>query len=304
MSSSDRTIVVVGATGAQGGGVARRLLEEGRFAVRALTRHPDSDRAAALRAAGAEVVAGDLSDPESLRAALRGCYGVFGVTNFWEHFGGEAEQGRNLIDAVAATEGIEHFVFSTLPSAKKISGGELDVPHFDIKAELEDYARQKGLPATFVHVAFYYENFLSFFPPQKQEDGTLSFGFPQGDTPLAAVSVEDTGGVVSAIFDKPDEHRGKVVGVVGDDLPPAEYAAALTRVLGKKVVYNHVPREVFAAFGFPGADDLASMFDFNRRFIPNRQAELAESRRLNPGMQTFEAWLNKNKDQFAAITAG
>ena len=144
-NEAGRTILVTGATGAQGGSVARHLLERGRFAVRALTRNPGSEAANALRDAGAEVVQGDLNDPASLRAALAGCYGCFGVTNFWEHFGGEEEQGRNLIDAVAASD-IQHFVFSSLPHVSKPTGGELDVPHFDIKARVEDYAREKDLP--------------------------------------------------------------------------------------------------------------------------------------------------------------
>lgn len=301
--STKPTILVVGATGAQGGGVARHLLSRGAFGVRALTRDPNSAKATALREAGAEVMAGDLADPASVRAALAGCKAAFGVTNFWEHFGGEEQHGRNLIDAVADSE-VEHFVFSTLPGAKKLSGGELDVPHFDIKAELEDYARAKGLPATFVHVAFYFENFLYFFPPQKQPDGTFTFGFPQGDTPLAGVGIEDAGGVVAKIFEQPDEFLGKTVGIVGDDLPPAQYAEILTRLLGKTVIYQYIPREVFAGFGFPGADDLANMFDFNRRFIPNRKADLEESRRLYPGMQTFEAWVSANKDALNAALPG
>ena len=177
--SNKETILVTGATGAQGGSVARHLLGRGGYTVRCLTRNPDSEKAGALQQAGAEIVRGDLDDPASLRSALDGCQAVFGVTNFWEHFNKEYEQGRNLMDVVAATNSVEHFVFSTLPNAKKISGGELDVPHADIKARLEEEARERGLPATFVHVAFYYENFLSYFPPQKQEDGTFALGFPQ-----------------------------------------------------------------------------------------------------------------------------
>ena len=298
--TDQKTILVTGATGAQGGSVARHLLQNGQFAVRCLTRNPDSDKATALKQAGAEVVQGDLEDVSSLRAALEGCYGVFGVTNFWEHFDKEQQQGKNLVDAVH-TAGVEHFVFSTLPHAREISHGELDVPHFDIKAQLEAYARSLNLPVTFVHVAFYYDNFLTFFPPQKQEDGAFAFGFPQGDTPLAAVAVEDCGGVIAPIFANPDEFKGRIVGIVGDDQPPAAYAEIMTRVLGQPVVYNSIPREVFASFGFPGADDLANMFDFNRRFIPNRQEDLTASRRLHPQMQSFEAWLRARADKFQAI---
>jgi uncharacterized protein YbjT (DUF2867 family) len=240
-----------------------------------------------LSDAGAEVVKGDMDDTGSLHDALKGCYGVFGVTSFWEHFDKELQQGTNLLEAVAAA-GIHHFIFSSLPGAKKISNGALVVPHFDIKAQLEDDARSRGLKATFVHVAFYYENFLSFFPPTPDESGTLAFGLPQGDTKLAGVCVDDLGGVVSPIFNDPDNYIGKTVGVVGDDLPPQEYANIMTKVLGKTVKYNYIPKDVFASFGFPGADDLATMFEFNRTLIPNRQADLDESHSVYPQIQNFE----------------
>lgn len=295
-----KTILVTGATGAQGGGVVRHLQKSGKFRVRCLTRTPDSEKARTLEQGGAEVVRGDLSSPESLRAALAGCYGVFGVTNFWEHFEKEFDHGKNLIDAVKEAA-IEHFVFSTLPYVHKLSDWKLEVPHFDLKAKLEEYARSLKLPTTYTHVAFYYENFLYFFPPRLQEDGSHMFGFPQGDTPLAAVSVEDTGGVVTAIFERPDEFRGKTVGIVGDDLPCSKYAEIMSRVLGKKIVYRYIPREVFAKFGFPGADDLANMFEYNRLFIPTRQADIEQSLTLYPGMQRFEPWVEANKDKFATI---
>jgi uncharacterized protein YbjT (DUF2867 family) len=294
---TNKKILVVGATGMQGGSVARHLLADGKFDVRCLTRNPGSEKAAVLEKAGAEVVNGDLDDVESLDRALQGCYGVFGVTNFWEHFDKEFQQGKNLVDAVKRAD-VGHFVFSTLPYVKKITKGDLEVPHFDAKGRLEEYARGLGLNVTFVNVAFYYENFLFFFPPQKQEDGSFSFGFPQGDVPLAALSVEDLGGVVKAIFEKPAAFKDRVVGVVGDDLPPRDYAEMMSRILERRVMYNHIPREVFASFDFPGAEDLANMFEYNRLFIPNRRADLDESLALYPEMQTFETWLYANSDKF------
>lgn len=241
-----------------------------------------------------------MEDPASLRVALVGCHGVFGVTNFWEAFEKERDQGKNLIDAVKAA-GAEHFVFSSLPHAARMSGGELKVPHFDIKAELADYASNLQLPMTQVHVAFYYENFLSYFPPRKQEDGTYSFGFPQGDTNLSGVCVSDMGGVVAQLFADQDRFLGRTVGIVGDDMPAAEYAQVLSQVLGKTVVYHHVPRDVFAGFGFPGADDLANMFEFNRRYILSRQADMEESKRLYPGMQSFRAWAEANRSALEGV---
>jgi uncharacterized protein YbjT (DUF2867 family) len=295
-----KIILVVGATGAQGGSVARHLLARSNFRIRCLTRHPDSEKARALDQAGAEIVQGDLEDAGSIRAALKGCYGCYGVTNFWEHFEKEYGQGRNLVDAVQRS-GVEHFVFSTLPHCKKISGGKLEAPHLDMKAQLEEYTRRLGLKATFVHVAFYFENFLTFFPPQAQEDGSFAFGFPQADTPLAGVAVEDVGSIVSILFERPQDYLGKVVGIVGDDLTGDRYAETMTRILGTRVSYRHVPREEFAALGFPGAEDLANMFEFNRLYIPNRRADVEMCRALNPKMQTFETWLTSNKGAFVRL---
>jgi uncharacterized protein YbjT (DUF2867 family) len=297
-----KTILVIGATGAQGGSVARHLLARGEFTVRAFTRNPASDAANELRRLGAEVVQGSLDDRASVRAALEDVYGVFGVTNYWEHFAKELEHGRNLINAVAGSQ-VEHFVFSSLRSVYKESNGELSAPHMDLKYELEEYTRSLGIASTFVHVAFYYDNFFSFFPPQKSEDGTYRFGFPQGDTPLAGVAAEDIGGPVAAIFENPAGFIGKTVGIAGEDLTGRDFAAIMSAVSGKEVHYNHIPREVFAAFGFPGADDLADMFDFNRRFIPNRDADVRLSRTLYPAMQTFEQWAVNRRDAFARLLA-
>ena len=297
---TSKTILVFGATGAQGGSVARNLLSRGRFNVRAITRKTDSPAAQALRDLGAEIVQGDLDDPASLAKALEGCYGAFGVTNFWEHFGKEAEQGRNLVKAVADAK-IEHFVFSTLPPVEKATNGELRSPHFDLKAEHEEYARSLGIPATFIHVPFYYENFLGFFPPRQAGDGTFQFGFPQGDTPLAAMSVEDVGRIVAPVFEQPETYIGKTLKLAGDEIPAADYAATMSRHAGAEIRYAHVPRETFAALGFPGAEDLADMFEFYRVHIPSRAKDVEACRALAPELQSFDAWAAKNQEKLQAI---
>jgi len=212
------TILVTGATGAQGGSVARALLAKDKFTVRILTRNASSEKAIALKNAGAEIAEGDLDDLSSLLHAMKDCYGVFGVTNFWEHFAKEYSLGENLINAVRDS-GIKHFVFHALPDYYKLSGSQYSVPHYDMKAQLQLYTQWLDIPATFVHVAFYYENFLGLFPLQKDEDGGFFFGFPQGDTPLAMASVEDTGGIVSAIFNNRRKYLGRTVGVVGEMSP-------------------------------------------------------------------------------------
>lgn len=296
LSETRRTILVTGATGAQGGGVVRQLLSRGRFAVRAFTRNPDSPAAQQLRELGAEVAKGDLDDRGSIRAALQGVYGVFGVTNFWEHFDREAEHGRNLVNAVAGAN-VEHFVLSTLPPIAKETNGALKSPHFDIKAEYEEYARSLGIPSTFIHVPFYFDNFLAFFPPRPTGDGSYQFGFPQGETPLAAIAVEDVGKIVAPIFEQPERYIGKVVKLAGDEIPPSAYAAAMGKRLGADIRYAHVPREVFAALGFPGAEDLADMFEYYRLHIPSRRQDIEACRTLAPELQNFETWVAKNEQK-------
>lgn len=299
MAETRPIILVTGATGGQGGGVARQLLARGRFAVRAFTRKPDSPAAQQLRALGAEVVQGDLDDRPSIRAALDGVYGVFGVTSFWEHFDREAEHGRNLINAVAGAN-VEHFILSSLPPIEKATGGALKSPHFDIKAEYEEYTRTLGIPSTFVHVPFYYDNFLAFFPPRPTGDGAFQFGFPQGDTPLAAIAVEDVGRIVAPMFERPEEYIGKVVRLAGDEIPPAAYAAAMSERVGADIRYAHVPREVYAALGFPGAEDLADMFEFYRLHMPSRRDDIVACRAIAPELQSFDTWVTRNAQPLRA----
>jgi len=136
-------ILVTGATGLQGGAVARHLLKLGKAEVLCLTRHPDSEAAKTFKQLGADVVKADFDDPASLKQVLRGCTGVFGVTNFWEAFLREYEQGANLIDA-ASEAGVGHLVLSTLPSAAKIRNGAIAVPHFETKARMEEHVRLRG----------------------------------------------------------------------------------------------------------------------------------------------------------------
>jgi uncharacterized protein YbjT (DUF2867 family) len=298
--NNKQTILVTGATGAQGGSVAKALLAGDKFTVRILTRNTGSEKARELENAGAQVAKGDLDDVQSLEKAMKDCYGVFGVTNFWEHYDNEFQQGKNMADAVKKS-GVQHFVLHTLPDYNKLSGGRFPVPHCDIKATLQQYCREQALPASFVHLAFYYENFFNFFPLQKLEDGSFIFGFPQGDTKLAMASVEDLGPLVATIFDHPKEYIGRTVGVVGADNTCAQYAAQMTEVLGKKIRYQHIPRETYAAFGFPGAEELANMFEVQRLYIPERQLDLIESFGLNPGMQNFRTWLERNRSRFLAM---
>lgn len=298
MSAQSR-VLVVGATGAQGGSVARHLLAERRYRVRCLTRRLDSVAAIALADVGAEVVEGDMADRESLDAALAGCEAAFGVTNYFEHFDAEYELGARFLDAVV-NSAVEHLVLSTLPSASEVSGGRLEVPVFEHKARLEALVRQKELFATFIHVGFYYENFLNNCPPRRQDDGSYAFGLPLGDAPLSAVAVADVGGVVAAILRRPDAFQGKTVGISGDQRPVAEYAAVIGAVTGRIVRYQHVPREVFAELPIAGAAVLADMFELYRNYVRPNPKDLANCLRCYPRIRSFECWAREHRAELIA----
>ena len=308
-----KIIAVVGATGAQGGGLVRAILADksGAFAARAITRDPNSEKAKALRAAGAEVIGADLDKPETLAKAFAGAYGAFTLTNFWEHLSPEKElaQARNMAQA-AKTAGVQHVIWSTLEDTRKwvpLSDtrmptlmGKYKVPHFDAKGEADQIFRDLGVPTTFLLTSFYWDNLIYFGAgPQRGPDGILAITFPMDQKRLSGIAAEDIGKASFGIFKRGKELIGKTVGIAGEHLTGAEMAKGLTRALGQEVRYNNVPPEVYRSFGFPGADDLGNMFqfkrDFNDYFVGAR--DLAFTRSLNPELQTFEKWLAKHKDQ-------
>lgn len=306
-----KIIAVAGATGAQGGGLARAILndESGGFTVRALTRNPGSDRAKELARRGAEVVAADIDDPESLKMAFRGAHGAFCVTFFWEHLSPEREYAQAANMARAAKDaGIRHAIWSTLEDTRKwvpleddrmpTLMGKYKVPHLDAKGEADRVFTELGLPTTFLLTSFYWENLIYFgMGPKKGPDGNLYITLPMGDRKLPGIAAEDIGKCAYALFRKGSESIGKTVGIAGDHLTGAQMAAALSRALGKGVRYRDVPPEVYRGFGFPGADELGNMFQFKRDFaeVFCGARNLDSARALNPEMQTFESWLAGNK---------
>jgi uncharacterized protein YbjT (DUF2867 family) len=307
-----KIIAVVGATGAQGGGLARAILADaqGGFAARALTRKPESAKAKALAAQGAEVVAADLDDVESLKRAFAGAYGAFCVTNYWELFSPEKElaQAGHMAQAAEAA-GLKHVIWSTFEDTRKwvpLSDnrmptlmGKYKVPHFDAKGEADDLFVKAGLPVTLLLTSFYWDNFIYFgMGPKKGPDGRLAITFPMDDKKLPGIAAEDIGKCAYGIFKRSSEFIGKKVGISGGQLTGAEMAAAMSLALGKGIGYNAVPPEVYRSFGFPGADDLGNMFqfkrDFNEYYCGARSPEFARS--LNPELLTFETWLAKYKN--------
>ncbi|MBW8057534.1 MAG: NmrA/HSCARG family protein [candidate division NC10 bacterium] len=308
-----KIIAVVGATGAQGGGLVRAIVSDASsgFAARAITRDVTSDTAKELAKLGAEVVATDVFDLESLKKAFQGAYGAFCVTFFWAHFSPEKEFAQAKAMATAAKHtGLKHVIWSTLEDTRKwvpLSDsrmptlmGKYKVPHLDAKGEADQVFTELGVPTTFLLTSFYWENLIYFgMGPKKGPDGKLAITYPMGDKKLPGIAAEDIGKCALGIFKKGREFIGKTVGVAGEHLTGAQMAAALTKAMNQEVRYNDVPPEVYRSFGFPGAEDLGNMFQFNRDFNEDfcgvRNPDVA--RGLNPSLQTFEGWLAQNKSR-------
>jgi uncharacterized protein YbjT (DUF2867 family) len=308
-----KTIAIVGATGTQGGGLARAILEDrsSEFAVRALTRNPDSEKARALRDLGAEVVAADLDDINTLLKAFEGAYGAFCVTNFWEYLSPEREisQAERMADA-AKRAGLEHVIWSTLEDSRdhvKLDDdrmptlmGRYKVPHYDGKGEADKLFTERGLPVTLYRTSFYWDNMIHFgLGPKQQPDGRVTLSLPLGDARLPGMAAVDIGRCAYGVLKRSSDFIGKTIGVAGGFLTGAEMAAGLSKALGREVLYDDLSPEAFRNLGFPGADDLGNMFHWQRDFADaycgNRSLEL--SRELNPELQSYDVWLEHHRHE-------
>jgi uncharacterized protein YbjT (DUF2867 family) len=310
--SEKKIIAVVGATGAQGGGLVRAILADpnGGFAARAITHNPDSEKAKALAAAGAEVVKADIEDADGLRRAFDGAYGAYSVTFYWSHFSPEKElqHGHNLARAAHDAE-LKHVVWSTLEDTRNwvpLSDDRMPtlmehykVPHFDAKGEADAAFRELGVPTTYLLTSFYWDNFIHFgMGPARGADGKLAITFPLGDAKMPSMAAEDIGRCAYGVFKQHPELIGKRVGIAGEHVSGAEMAAGFTEAFGEEVRYNAVDPGVYRGFGFPGAEDLGNMFQFYRDFEDDfrKPRDVEFSRELNPQLQDFTTWLAANKN--------
>jgi len=308
-----KIIAVTGATGAQGGGLIRAILADpdAGFTARAITRNPSSDTAMALAAKGVDVVQADLDDEASLTRAFADAHGIFCVTNFWEHFSPEREkaQARNLANAVRGADPA-HVIWSTLEDVRDYVPlsdsrmptlmGSYKVPHFDAKAEANAFFREAGVPITYLYTSFYWDNMISFgMGPVRGEDGTLAVTLPLADAALPSIAASDIGACAYGIFRDGTKWIGRSVGIAGEHLTGSDMAAGLTDVLGEEVRYNAVTPATYSAFGFPGSDELANMFQFNTEFAEDFGAcrDVETSRRLNPRLRSYSEWLEQNAER-------
>jgi uncharacterized protein YbjT (DUF2867 family) len=306
--TESKVIAIVGATGAQGGGLVRGILDhpDAGFVARAITRKPSSDAAKALADQGVEVVQADLDDEKSLIEAFTGAYGAFCVTNFWEHYSPpkEFEQAGRMAAAAKETH-LSHVVWSTLEDTRKFipdddrmpTLGDYKVPHYDAKGEANALFTDAGVPTTFLQASFYWDNMIYFgMGPKRGEDGVLAITFPIGEAELPSMAAADVGLCAYGVFAAGPSLIGKTVRIAGGLLTGADMAASLSKALGEPVSYNAVPASVYRSFGFPGAEDLGNMFQTLSEFPVwfGSPEELAVSRELNPSLQTFDDWLATN----------
>ncbi|MFE9629743.1 NmrA/HSCARG family protein [Streptomyces sp. NPDC006463] len=313
-----KTITVFGATGSQGGGLVRAILadRESEFAIRAVTRHADSEKARELERLGVEVVEADMDDEASLAPAFEHAYGAYLVTNFWEHMSAEREKAQALALARAASHaGVQHAIWSTLEDTRDCIPLEdarmptlqerYKVPHFDGKAEADHYFTEEGVPTTFLRTTFYWENLLGTFAPQRAEDGVFQLVLPMGDSRLSGIAVDDIGKTALAVFKRDTDLIAATVSIAGEHLKVADMASALSQALGEPVRYHSVTADAFRALGFPGADESGNMFQFyadcEARFTAAR--DLTAVRDLNPALQDFRTWLAAHGDALRAAWA-
>lgn len=315
--TGQKVIAVVGATGQQGGGLARAILDDpdGGYSCRALTRNPASEAARALADRGADVVRADLDDVDSLAKAFQGAHGAYCMTNFFEHFSPEKElqQAANLAEAAKAA-GIRHAIWSTSEDSRDwvrlhdrmpVLPGGYRVPHWDGKAQANQFFTDRGVPTTFLLPPMFWENFVTPGAPQfpqRDHDGVLAITLPAGEAKLPGMGAEDIGRCAYGIFNVGDEFVGKTVGLAAEHLTAAELAAGLSEALGETVRYNHVPLAALRAAPVPGADAVANMFEIttegNEEYCSHY--DVAFSRSVNPRLQTFAEWLAASKDRVAA----
>lgn len=277
MDPSAHTILVTGATGSQGGAVARELLDAG-WTVRGLTRDVTRDAVRDLALLGAEMVEGDLDDRSSVDRALYGCYGVFSVQQFWEHgVEGEVRQGRTLADA-AADAGIQHFVQSSVGGAERDTG----IPHFDSKWEVEQHLEELDLPTTVLRPAFFMNNFEGMRGSIR--NGTIAMPLP-ADTPLQMVAVRDIGRFTAVALENPAEFVGSAIELAGDELRMDQVAETFSQALGTDVRYEAVPMDVV------DSEDLRVMYEW---FVEEGyQADIVALRGTVPDLLDLRTWIEE-----------
>ncbi|GFN91035.1 nmra-like family domain-containing protein 1 [Plakobranchus ocellatus] len=293
-------VVVIGATGTVGGAVARALLRDHRFTVRAVTRTPSTDQARALAEEGAVVVAADLNDTRSLCRVMEGAAGVFLTTNFWEHLSKQREiaHGMNAVDA-AVMSNVHHFI---MHGSDPTSADDPKCGYMDAKAAIEVYLRESTLPFTVVKLPFLYENLISFFKPHLISPGLYTLPLPMENVPLDIMALQDIARCVVNIFLRPKNHMFRSVALAGERMTIQCIADHLNKLFDDRTItYVKITPEDFATFDFPGSQDIAAMFVFLQK-APARDTRV--TRKIFHSVTIFDKWAQENKDRLIAAMRG
>jgi uncharacterized protein YbjT (DUF2867 family) len=282
MLQADKTVLVTGATGRQGGAVIRHMLPKG-WKLRALTRNPDGHEAEALARRGIEVIGGDLEDPDSIARAAIGVYGIYSVQDFWAVGAKrEVQQGKNVANAAKKAD-IRHCVYSSVGGAER----NTKIPHWESKWEVENYIRQLGLPATVIRPV----SFMETYYIDQVEIGILKGKLADpigGNKSYQTIATDDIGAFVALAFERPSEFIGKALEIAGSELTNVEAAKVFSRVLGKPVKFQRIPLPVVRLL--LGKEFHAMFRWFNEA---GYQADIPGLRRAYPEihLHTLEEWL-------------
>lgn len=273
-----KIIAVIGATGKQGGGLIRAMLDhpESGFVPRAITRYPESDKAQILKSQGIEVVRGDIDEQQSINSAFEGAYGAYCVTPYWEHGSPEREQLQAKVMAEAAhVNNLKHVIWSTLEDTRRwipqdderipLLNGNYRVPHFDSKGECDRFFKDLKVPATFLRTTFYWENLIDYqMEPRKMDSGKWYFSLPIEDKSLVGISCKDIGKCALGVFHEGNYYVDKTIGIAGEKLTGKQMTEVMSRVFGRKVHYHPVSTEEFRQLGYPGVEEMPICFSFFR----------------------------------------
>ena len=279
--SDSLSVLVSGATGQQGGALARVLLDKG-HRVRAFVRRPDSPEAKELERLGARLAEGNLEEPSTIEDAARGMDAAFVVATPFEA-GTEAEtrHGISAADAAKAAD-VEHLVYSSVADADKDTG----IPHFDSKRKVEKHIEGLGIPYTIVAPVYFMDNLLAPWALPQLKEGRFPMALPSS-RPLQQIAVSDIAAFTGVVLENREEFVGRRLDIASDELAGEEVAEVLTRVTGREIHYVELPLEqVRQAMG----EDGARMFEWFDRV--GYSADIEALRREHPevGWHAFEDW--------------
>ena len=283
-------VLVTGATGKQGGAVARALLARG-HQVRAVTRRPEAEAAQILSRRGASLVQADFHERDRLIAAMQGSDAVCAMTTFFEEgVDAEMQQGKRLVEAAQAAE-VPYVVYTSVANADQKTG----IPHFDSKYEVEKHLQTSGLTYAVVAPVYFMENVFIPHTLEGLRNGVYAAALP-GDRQLEQVAVEDIGKFAAMVIEQRERFAGQRIDIASDELDGDEQAAILSEALGREIRYQEVPLEALRQ----QSEELALMYEWFDRV--GYDADILALRETHPdiGWHTFEDWA-REQDWPAAL---